>query len=168
MELAKPSLESLVTPKGMTWPGMVSQAARSFFMSPQESIEWMLQEDSTSKQLAKFILVGVLNTSVSYLVYFFLVDYIDYLIALAISHLVGVTHSYIWNKYWTFKSHRRLLSEFIRFNSVYAVVFVINAIILTVFVSTLHINSRLGQLITLPIVTIISFTGHRRWSFKDR
>ncbi len=119
-------------------------------------------------QLSKFIFVGFLNTVVGYGAFWVLLSYSNYLTSLLISHIIGVTHSYIWNKYWTFKSRDCHISEFIRFNSVYVFVFVVNAITLIILVDIFNMNPKIGQLIALPIITIISFTGHRRWSFKGK
>jgi hypothetical protein len=30
----------------------------------------------------------------------------------------------------------------------------------------MNLDPRIGQLIALPFITIISFVGHKRWSFK--
>lgn len=119
-------------------------------------------------QLSKFVIVGILNTVVGYGAFFFILSYSNYLTSLIISHIIGVTHSYIWNKYWTFKSKGTYINEFIKFNSVYVIVFIVNAITLIILVDILNINPRMGQLITLPIITIISFMGHRRWSFNGK
>ena len=69
---------------------------------------------------------------------------------------------------WTFKSKETCISEFVRFNSVYVIIFIVNAITLIILVDILSINPKIGQLVTLPIITIISFMGHRRWSFNGK
>lgn len=122
--------------------------------------------DPTFLQLSKFGLVGVLNTLVGYGAFFILLSYTNYLISLVISHILGVTHSYIWNKYWIFKSDKILLNEFLKFNSVYVAVFLTNALVLIFFVNALDLDPRIGQLIALPVVTMISFAGHKYWSFR--
>jgi putative flippase GtrA len=122
--------------------------------------------DPAFLQLSKFGLVGVLNTLVGYGAFFILLNYTNYMISLVISHILGVTHSYIWNKYWIFKSNKISLNEFLKFNSVYVGVFVTNALVLVYFVNALNLDPRIGQLIALPIVTMISFAGHKYWSFR--
>ena len=122
--------------------------------------------EQTFLQISKFGMVGVLNTLIGYGAFFILLDYTNYMIALIISHIIGVTHSYIWNKYWVFKSNKILINEFLKFNSVYILVFLTNAIVLIFFVNALNLDPRIGQLIALPIITMISFTGHKYWSFK--
>ena len=54
-------------------------------------------------QFFKFSLVGILNAIVSYGTFLFLLNDLNYMISLIISHFVGVTNSYIWNKYWVQK-----------------------------------------------------------------
>lgn len=118
------------------------------------------------KQFSKFSLVGILNTIIGFCSFIILLSFFNYILALIVSHMIGVSHSYLWNKFWTFRSNKISINEFIKFNSVYLVVFVINAVTLIFLVSGLNIDPRIAQLITLPVITIISFTGHRHWSFK--
>jgi putative flippase GtrA len=122
--------------------------------------------DQTFLQLSKFGMVGVLNTLVGYGAFFILLNYTNYMISLIISHIIGVTHSYIWNKYWIFKSEKILINEFLKFNSIYAAVFLTNVLVLVFFVNVMNFDPRIGQLIALPIVTMISFAGHKYWSFR--
>jgi putative flippase GtrA len=81
-------------------------------------------------QLSKFSFVGILNTIVGYGAFFIFLTWFNYLVSLIIAHIIGVTHSYVWNKYWTFKTDKIQIKEFVKFNSVYVIVFVVNAITL--------------------------------------
>jgi putative flippase GtrA len=127
-----------------------------------------LQVNRSEHQLiAKFVIVGVLNTIVGYGSFFILSYFINYIFALVISHFIGVTHSYIWNRYWTFKSSNDKLKEFVRFNMVYLVALAADIILLYVLVSKMGLDPRLCQLAILIVITIISYTGHRLWSFRQ-
>ena len=128
----------------------------------------LLQESLLIKQLSKFGFVGILNAIVSYSVFFILLVWFNYLVSLLIAHIVGVMNSYVWNKYWTFKTEKIQIKEFIKFNFVYVIVFVVNAIFLVFLVETLKFNPKIGQLLIIPITTIISFTGHKYWSFNGK
>jgi putative flippase GtrA len=86
--------------------------------------------------------------------------------ALLIAHIIGVIHSFLWNKYWIFKTKKFNLEEFIKFNVIYVVVFVINAIALFVCVDMIDVDPKLAQLVLLPIITVISFFGQKLWTFK--
>ncbi|VVB63455.1 GtrA-like protein [uncultured archaeon] len=121
---------------------------------------------SSLKQLSKFGLIGILNTILGYGLFVIFLNWTNYFGALVFSHIIAVTHSYLWNKFWTFKSSRNPLKEFIKFNSVYFLVFVVNAITLFLLVDVFNLDPRVGQLFALPIITIISFAGHKYWSFK--
>lgn len=118
------------------------------------------------KQMSKFGLIGMLNTIIGYGAFVLFLNYFNYMESLIISHIIGVTHSYLWNKFWIFKSNKNPMMEFIKFNSVYLVVFVINALALATLVNALKFDPKLGQLVALPIVTITSFIGHKYLSFN--
>ena len=130
----------------------------------------VLRGNPTLFQLSKFGFVGMLNTIIGYGSFILLLNYTNYIIALVIAHLIGVTHSFVWNKYWIFKSRSTGITaglyEFAKFNSIYAGVFLTNAIVLIISVSILNMDPRISQLIALPIITIISFAGHKYWSFS--
>jgi putative flippase GtrA len=96
------------------------------------------------------------------------VNYLNYLLALLIAHIIGVLHSFLWNKYWTFKSRQFGLIEFIKFNVIYAMVFIVNAIALFVCVEIFQVNPRLAQLLLLPVITMISFFGQKFWTFNEK
>lgn len=128
----------------------------------------LLQGSLLIKQLSKFGFVGILNAIVSYSVFFILLTWINYMVSLLIAHIIGVINSYVWNKYWTFKTEKIQLKEFVKFNFVYVVVFVVNALFLVFLVETLEINPKIGQLLIIPITTMISFTGHKYWSFTEK
>jgi putative flippase GtrA len=117
-------------------------------------------------QFSKFTIVGILNTIVGYGLFFIFVGYINYLLATILSHIIAVTHSYIWNRYWVFPSHNPVPWEFLKFNSVYLIVLLENLVLMFCFVSYFAINPRIAGLLILPITTLISYFGHRHWSFK--
>ena len=125
-------------------------------------------DQKETKQVIKFVAVGLLNTIVGYGSFFILSYYTFYLFALILSHFIGVTHSYIWNKYWTFRTPKNHVKEFVKFNIVYLVILLTNVTLLGFLVEVLAIDPRIGQLIALPMVTIISYFGHRFWSFNGK
>jgi putative flippase GtrA len=101
-------------------------------------------------RITKFILVGLINTAVGYGAFFILSYFLYYLVALVVSHFIGVINSYIWNKYWTFKMRRQSAKEFIKFNLVYLLVLLANIAVLYIMVNDLMINPRIGQIVVLP------------------
>lgn len=119
------------------------------------------------KHISRFIFVGILNLILSYGVYFILLYLnIYYIFALLISSVIGIAHSFIWNKKWTFKSKGNVRKESIRFISVYGIAFLINLVILALFVEKMMFNPKIAQVFALSVVSIISFYGHKYWSFR--
>lgn len=119
------------------------------------------------KQISRFIFVGILNTILGFGIYFILLSLnVYYMLALLISHLICVTHSFIWNKKWTFKSKGDGRREGLKFISVYSITFLINLLILAFFVEKLMFDPKVGQIFALGIVTMMSFLGHKYWSFR--
>ena len=125
-------------------------------------------DPTTRRQVLQFCGVGILNTLIGYAAFYLLVNYLYYLLALLLSHIIGVLNSYLWNKFWVFKSRTFRVFEFIRFNIVYAFVFFANAAALFVSVDIIHADPRIAQLILLPVVTLVSFFGQKLWTFNDK
>ena len=135
-------------------------------MSVTQTIRTAYTDPTTRNQIIRFLCVGLMNTVVGYGSFFLLVNYLTYLIALLVAHLIGVTHSFFWNKYWIFKTRKLTTAEFVKFNIVYAFVYITNAVALYFCVEMIKIDPKPAQLILLPVVTIISFFGQKLWTFK--
>ena len=128
----------------------------------------MIDKSQHFWEMVRFGLVGVLNTIVGYGSYwvFLRLDF-HYLVAMVGSHILGMTNSYFWNKYWTFKSLRKSHAEKIKFVTVYAVTFLLNGILLMLLVEKFSFSEELAGLIALFVVMLVSYLGHKLWSFKQ-
>jgi putative flippase GtrA len=138
----------------------------SFYLQMRECLLHILARYPIFHQFSKFTVVGILNTIVGYGLFFIFVSYVNYLLATVLAHILAVTHSYIWNRYWVFPSHNPVLWEFLKFNSVYLIVLGENLVLMFCFVNYLSIDPKIAGLLILPITMLISYFGHRRWSFK--
>lgn len=133
-------------------------------------------------QSIKFLFVGGLNTVVgvgveliTYLIMglpFSLSSNVQALpwqiaVATAISYTIGTAHSYVWNKFFTFESKDKSISEVLRFIAVYAVQLVINFAMKWALIELLDINTYVAMIITLLVTTCISFFGHKLFSFRN-
>lgn len=121
------------------------------------------------KRFIRFLLVGGINTIVGYgtfaiFIYFNYHYYFSYIM----SYVIGIANSYIWNKLFTFKSKNKSYRELLRFISVYLISFVIGSIFLYTAVDMLKINEYVAGLINLIFVTLISWIGHNKFSFKEQ
>lgn len=129
------------------------------------SVTGLINSSEEARRIFKFVCVGLLNTFVGYGAFFILSFFLNYLVALVVAHFIGVTNSYLWNKYWTFQVKKFRPTELIKFNIVYLFALGANILILYIAVELLAVNPRLGQLAVLPLVTLLSYFGHKYWSF---
>jgi len=126
----------------------------------------------------KFIVVGIWNTAVGYLVFVFLDtvfssfvsrQYLAYMPAMIIGQIIAILNAFIFHKYVTFMSSARgleLVKEFFRFTMTYVFTFFINLIMLPVLVELLHISPRVSAAFIILVVTIISYITHSRFTFR--
>lgn len=123
-----------------------------------------------NKQSLRFIIVGILNTIVGFTVFALYLKYINnnYLQALILSNIIGIIHSYIWNKNWTFTVKKFSMKSAIKFTSIYLFSFLINLLFLRILVDHMGMDKLLAQGISLFFTTLISFFGHKYWSFAKQ
>ena len=118
-------------------------------------------------QKIRFLFVGGLNTLVGYGSFAVLLFFnVNYLIANTISYIIGVIHSYFWNKKFTFKSNNKSPKELVRFIFVYIINYLAGMFILYVLVDIIGINQYISGILNLITTTIISWFGHEYFSFK--
>ncbi len=120
-----------------------------------------------NRQEIRFVIVGLLNTLVGYGIYALLVFIgLNYLISNTVATIIGVIHSYIWNRLYTFKSNNNVKKEIPKFISVYLISYIIGMITLYVFKDIFNISPYIAGLLNLVITTLISFFGHKYFSFR--
>ncbi len=120
------------------------------------------------KHLARFVIVGGVNTALTYALYAGLVWYgIHYLLALTIEYAVGILAGFIANRQWTFANRDRMGPALFRYIATYCIVYVLNAVLLTFFVELADMNKLLAQLFALGIATLASYIAQRWWVFRN-
>ena len=122
-----------------------------------------------NRQEIRFIFVGGLNTLIGYGLYaLFVYIGINYLVSNTIATIIGVIHSFIWNKYFTFKSNKKIKDEVFKFICVYLISYTIGMITLYIIKDVFNISPYIAGLINLVITTLISFFGHKYISFNSK
>ena len=120
-----------------------------------------------SKQGFRFLMVGGINTAVGYGAYALLIFFgLQYLIANTISTIIGVINSYLWNRFFTFKSKDKALGEMARFVLVYLVSYCASMLFLYLIVGKLGLNTYLAGILNIVLTTTVSWFGHKNFSFK--
>jgi len=115
--------------------------------------------------LARFVVVGVLNTAFSYLFYAALVlAHIDYRLALTICSVVAVVWNFNTTGRLVFGNRRQAL--IFKFIIGYGAIYLINLGLL-IMLARLGIGELARQAVALPVVVVLSFMLNRGWVFRD-
>lgn len=133
------------------------------------------------KQFGRFVVIGCANAAVDFGVLYLLIMVTGqatdgpYALFKAVSFSVATAHSYLWNKFWTFKAGQSGggASEALRFLSVATVSLVINVSAASLIVSVgplaglspiqwAGVGAAAGTIASL----FFSFTGYRLFVFK--
>ena len=125
-------------------------------------------ERSATTQFARFLLVGVSNTAISFVVYRVLLALsVPYVAAAPIAFGAGATNGYILNRVWTFSA-----PDTTRSRVLYVSVAAAGAVSLTLLVVLLVDAAAIGRVwayvIAIPPVTVGTFFANRVWTFARR
>jgi putative flippase GtrA len=127
----------------------------------------------------RFLIVGVWNTIFAYLIFvgldilfafLFSKRYLAYMLAQLLSNVLGIINAFIFHKYITFKSPVRgkgIVIEFARFFSTCLFSMIMGLILLPFVVEIIGFDPKISRAILIPIIAIINYFGHSRFSFKD-
>ena len=117
----------------------------------------------------KFLLTGIWNTIFGYFsfvaLFYLFSEKIHYMILVLISNIISITNSYISYKLYVFKTKGNYLVEYLRFYMVYGGSIVLSLLFLPIFVEIFHIHPLLAMGIILIFTVIISYFGHKHFSF---
>jgi putative flippase GtrA len=128
----------------------------------------------------RFFLIGVWNTIFGYLVYIsldyllafvFQKRYVAYMTAAIVSNIIATISAFLFHKHITFKSTVRgkgVMIEFFKFYSTYTATTILGFALLPFFVEVLKIDPKISGALLIPIVAIVSYFGHSRFSFVKK
>jgi putative flippase GtrA len=126
-----------------------------------------LRRDDSRRQLGRFLVVGLGNTAISFVVYRLLLALgTPYVPAAAIAFAVGATNGYLFNSRWTFAAR-----DSARARALYVAVQGAGALSTSLLV-LLFVRFGLGKvgayLVAIPPVTLSTFVANRVWTFGER
>lgn len=123
-----------------------------------------------NKKKVRYIAVGIWNTVFSYaafvLLYYLTSPWLHYMLILVLSQVVGLTNAYICYKLIVFKTKGNIVREYLRFYVVYGTTFIVNLVLIGLFVEVLGVNPVISQGIIAIIVVTMAYVGHSRFSFN--
>lgn len=118
----------------------------------------------------RFLLVGGFNTFFGFAVFsalqFSVGSVITIFGSLYISHAISSTVAFFLYRHFVFTVSGHFWRDFARFQSVYAVPLLTNTLLLPVIIVVFHVNPYVAQATTIVVLTIVSYFGHKFFSFK--
>ena len=123
---------------------------------------------SEGKKMAKYALVGGLNTGVDFVIFCTLVYALGMgsVWAQTISYIVGVANSYMLNRYWTFKvTVKRSVAELIRFILINVMSFIAATAVLLALEHG-GAESALAKIVSVACSLVVNYAGYRLWVFR--
>ena len=123
-------------------------------------------------QAVRFGMVGVLNTGVDLGSYWILTRFVAYfgnapVFAKALSYILGVINSYIWNRSFTFRSQIRSPKRFVLFFLINLIAVGINSGIMALTLHILEFPEWAGLLMATAITMTWNFTTSKFVVFRE-
>ncbi len=128
-----------------------------------------IAEHPETQRFVRFVLVGLLNTSIDFTL-FFLFTHVagwHYLLANVASFLLAAINSYFMNRRWTFGSqsaawHR----EAAQYVTVLVIGFALNEGLLFLLVSRWQWAKLIAKVMVTGLVLVWNFSANRLWTFR--
>ena len=131
-----------------------------------------------SLEQSRFIIVGVLNTIIgtTTMLIAYNIFHLGYWIASALNYIVGSIFSYFANKYFTFKSEKKSLSEIIRFvvNIVvcYFISYSVAKPVIEMALKNLHLSvsilEQISMFFGMGIFVVLNYFGQKFFVFRKK
>jgi putative flippase GtrA len=120
-------------------------------------------------RFARFLAVGVLNSAVGLaLIYAAMALGADYRVANAIGYAGGILISFVVNRGWTFAHDGDWRASFVRWLAVVGVAYAAQFAVVIGLTEGLGVDARIAQALGVPVYTLLSFLGARRFAFPTR
>lgn len=123
-----------------------------------------------SQEKIRFLLVGGFNTAFGYLLFasiqFTIGKSITFFGSLYLSHAIGSSIAFVLYRRFVFPVQGQLLKDFLKFQSVYLVPLISNTFLLPAIILIFNLNAYVAQAISMVILTVVSYFGHKYFSFN--
>ena len=120
----------------------------------------------TSRQLARFVIVGIASNAILYVLYLAATSMgIGHKVAMTGLFALGIVQTFFFNKKWSFQHSGQNGSTFIRYLAAYCAAYGINLAAMMIFVDRYHVSDRLVQAVMIVVVAAFMFVAQRLWVF---
>lgn len=116
-----------------------------------------------------FLAVGAFNTAVglgTFALFHEIFGAHLYVVTLLCSHAVSVVIAFFLYRYLVFRVRGQIVTDFLRFETVYLLSLAINAVLLALAVSVLHFPVMPSMFVITALQAVWSWVGHDRFSFR--
>ncbi len=121
-----------------------------------------------TKQFVRYAIVGLASNGVIYLLYLVLTWLgIGPKMAMTWLYILGVLQTFLFNKNWSFHFSGKADSAFVRYASVYALGYVINYLVLMVFVDQMGLPHQWIMACLIIFMAIFFFVLQKFWIFHQ-
>jgi putative flippase GtrA len=107
-------------------------------------------------EFSKFIVVGIINTAITYIVYIALLGLLGYNNSYLISYILGILISYALNTKFVFNTNYSVI-KLIKFPLVYIAQYLINAMVLRVVIERDITNELFAPILVLILSIPVTF-----------
>jgi putative flippase GtrA len=124
----------------------------------------------TFRQMVKFGVVGVVNTTITLGLIFLLKDVagLNYYLANWIGYTAGFINSFTWNKLWTFKGRNHPVLEMVLFAAVFGVSWLLQAGLVYLLKNGIGIHENISTICGMVFYTPVNFTGNKLITFNKK
>jgi len=133
---------------------------------------WLLR--LVSDQRVAFLIVGGINSVVGFAAFFVFLMLVGrlwgppwgYLATLLCAHVVSVLIAFVLYRFAVFRVRGHVLADLWRFETVYLGALAVNFMLLPLLVEVAHLPVLLAQGLIMFLTAIISWLGHKNYSFR--
>ena len=133
-------------------------------MNKKNTFSW------SNSQPLRFLIVGAWNFVFGYVafsgLYWGLNKHCADWAITSMATIFGITMSFLTHRFITYKSQGCWWMEYLRFYIVYGGQSILNVLLIWIFVTEAKRNAYIVQLSISTIMTIISYWGHKHFSFR--
>ncbi len=121
-----------------------------------------------TKQFIKFIVVGILNSLLTYLTFKILTALflVNDIISIITGYIVGVINSFIFNKIWTFKSKLMSIKEAAFFIIIFFISLLLKIIVYKLLKEKFLLQKDIAFFIGMAVYTSINFLLNKYITFR--
>jgi len=127
-----------------------------------------MKERSVRTQLFRYAIVGLLSNVLLYAAYVVLTRLgIEPKLAMTMTFVLGVTQTFVMNRGWTFSYRGSGSRAYMRYWVAYGVAYVINLVLLAVFVDVFGFPHEVVQGVLILGIAVLLFIAQRLWVFRS-